>query len=276
MERRFWFNESNLKDLLGFHNLPQSYNNIRILKEHAASSGENVIDFRPAINLVKKLNSKVSFIKITECRKLNISELKNKVGNIFRNDSSNQEQKISVEKSAERKDVSPYSNMKLRFSFQRSLPSNRTIIKNSQDKSTSLERKSLINNSGSKEELGNLVLLKQTFLKPSHNLQKFIDSRNNIQDPSFRLQSISQHIEKAIKSNRNKSRYQQHLKNQDKYGENLEEVSKSPNQNFKSINLKLSSRKSFEVANFNKIVKKNTKFWNEQLIDSIINLWDYD
>ena len=59
IERRLWFNESKIKEFLSRYKLPLNINNIRICKEHAASTGEDLIDMKPALNILNQFNPKV-------------------------------------------------------------------------------------------------------------------------------------------------------------------------------------------------------------------------
>lgn len=58
LERKFWFNEKKLKEVLASLDVPQNFKHLRILKEHAASITDEYIDFKPAFKIIEKGLSK--------------------------------------------------------------------------------------------------------------------------------------------------------------------------------------------------------------------------
>ena len=59
IDRKFWFNENKLREFLDKYNLPLWFNNIRILKEHAASVNDEKIDMKPALMIIAQQYPKV-------------------------------------------------------------------------------------------------------------------------------------------------------------------------------------------------------------------------
>lgn len=54
LERKYCFNEKKLKEVLAMHDVPLSFKHLRILKEHAASSSGDIVDFMPAFKVIEK------------------------------------------------------------------------------------------------------------------------------------------------------------------------------------------------------------------------------
>ena len=54
LERKFWFNEKKLKEILIKFEVPLSFKNMRIIKEHASSTNKEVVDLSPAFDLIKE------------------------------------------------------------------------------------------------------------------------------------------------------------------------------------------------------------------------------
>ncbi|CAI2384149.1 unnamed protein product [Moneuplotes crassus] len=90
LERRYCFNEKRLKEILMKLHLPLSFRNLRILKEHAASRKEEVIDLAPAFSMIRKGMPK-------HLRKMNVINSKG-LKSIFTTDSSRREKSIGESK----------------------------------------------------------------------------------------------------------------------------------------------------------------------------------
>lgn len=60
IDRLFCFNEPKLKDFLIKHDLPLTFNNLRILKEHASASVDEKVDMVPALYMISQQYPKVN------------------------------------------------------------------------------------------------------------------------------------------------------------------------------------------------------------------------
>lgn len=103
------------------------------------------------------------------------------------------------------------------------------------------------------------MMFKNTFLKPN-NIDRLLDSRNSVQIPRLKLQNLG-NLDYPLDIN--KFKLSAHKRNQakDEYAyRSLERTNKNGDELLKAVGLKMSSRKNVEVANFKKIVKKNTRF----------------